>query len=106
MNRLLLVCSGSVCNPNGGSSISGCYVNGVERLCVSCVSVIDKCWLDTHKEKVPETERMCIKCFEVWYAGFKKKGMSKKGQKRIDDYIKNRKASESHAITPDNSNQF
>ena len=96
MNRLLLVCSGA-CNKDGGSTISGCNVNGVERQCVSCVSVLS-CWVDTYEGELKNTERMCIKCFEVWYRSLRKRGMSPEGRKRIETYIQKRKEEESNAI--------
>ena len=104
MNRLLLVCSGA-CNPEGGSTINGCHVNGVERQCGSCVSVLN-CWLDTYEGEVKNTERMCIRCFEVWYKSLKRRGMAPEGRKRIETYIEKRKAVESIAIFSCIQNQF
>ncbi len=55
-----------VCHTCNNGAIRGCYVNGVERYCVTCVSW-DNCWIDTWKgDKIPETGRTCQKCHDEW----------------------------------------
>lgn len=76
--RFKLVCHGT---------ILGCIVNGKEQKCTTCPDVIEHCWIDTCKEDIPHTSRMCLPCFLKWFNRIKHK-MSPEAIEKVNQHIR------------------